>query len=190
MKRLAALGRVGAALASGRQVRRELASALHALSHDEVAEAVFQSLLFCGYPTAINGLRELREIEKRAPRSAPVVTRVAERGRALCARIYGASTPALLRNLRNLHPLLPRWVVHEGYGRMLSRGGLTLVERECAAVGCLIAQRAWPQAEPHLRALARFRVDLRSWLGALVPVVGQRIGKHAMKMMHARLAGR
>jgi alkylhydroperoxidase/carboxymuconolactone decarboxylase family protein YurZ len=181
-ERLVALGRVGYGVArGGASLRRSLRLGLRHLPHRAVAEAAFQSLLFCGYPAAIRALRELREITGRTPGVAREVSgaRVAALGHALCARVYGAMKPRLLRNMRVLHPLMPVWIVREGYGRMLSRPGLSFLERECAAVGCLLALRAWPQAEPHLRALAREGVDIVAWSRRVAPECAARVRRIA-----------
>jgi alkylhydroperoxidase/carboxymuconolactone decarboxylase family protein YurZ len=61
----------------------------------------------------------------------------------------------MLANMRALHPALAEWIVWEGYGKVLSRPGLTPAEREACSVAALVALRAWPQLESHARGALR-----------------------------------
>jgi 4-carboxymuconolactone decarboxylase len=41
--------------------------------------------------------------------------------------------------MKNLHPDLTDWMIQDGYGKVLSRNGLSLVERELISVAMLAA---------------------------------------------------
>jgi len=130
-------------------------------------EAILQSYLFVGYPRVINALAALREISPEAPRgvteedvAAPRVDLRLEaddpsswetRGPALCRRIYGERYEKLLTTMARLSPDLPRWMVLEGYGKVLSRPHLDSRTRELVAVGSLVPLRVLEQLRAHAR---------------------------------------
>lgn len=119
-----------------------------------VEEVLLQSYLFLGYPAALNALDLWREVSGvPAPESGegPDPTRWSERGHRVCARVYGSQVDALRENVRRLHPDMERWMVVEGYGKVLGRPGLDLRVRELCVVA-LLAVTEWPtQLYSHLR---------------------------------------
>ena len=134
------------------------------LTDRAVEEAILQAHLFAGYPASLTALGRWREIgpsrdgrrEERGDRSSPGAGPVGaaerrERGERLCRRIYGSAYEKLRRNVRRLHPAMDRWMVEEGYGRVLARPGLDVRRRELCVVA-LLAAADWPvQLESHLR---------------------------------------
>ncbi|MEK7469867.1 MAG: carboxymuconolactone decarboxylase family protein [Planctomycetota bacterium] len=124
---------------------------------EAIFEAALQMYLFAGYPRAITGLAA---VEKACGAAKKPLTKGTpggwkKRGIKLCRRIYAGSTDRMLANMRALHPALAEWIVWEGYGKVLSRPGLTPAEREACAVAALAALRAWPQLESHARGALR-----------------------------------
>ncbi|MCI0342318.1 MAG: carboxymuconolactone decarboxylase family protein [Planctomycetales bacterium] len=123
-----------------------------------LAEGLMQTYLFLGFPRALNALRVFRERESAAglppspdPGDDPDRDSARSRGEALCGRVYGPRTAALVAHVRSLHPALARQMVEEGYGRILGRPGLDPVVRELAAVGSLVPERVPRQLRAHLR---------------------------------------
>lgn len=150
-----ALVRVSAALAAGYSaaLAAELRRAGAVAPPEAVEEALLQSYLFLGYPAALNGMRLWREISGRAPPRAVEQDWAAwvRRGEEVCARVYGRQYHALRRNVRSLHPDLERWMVAEGYGKVLGRPGLELAARELCIVALLVVSGHEPQLYSHLR---------------------------------------
>lgn len=149
-----ALLALSAALASRRPGL--LAGAVaHAAAHadpGEVEEALVQSYLFLGYPAALNGLALWREVSGRAPPAAsPDAPSWDERGAVVCRTVYGGQYEALRENVRRLHPDMERWMVQEGYGKVLGRPGLALPVRELCIVALLAVLDAPRQLYSHLR---------------------------------------
>jgi 4-carboxymuconolactone decarboxylase len=143
-----------AALAGGDGVRLEsaLRAAAGSANVAEVEEMLLQSYLFLGYPAALRGLAVWRRVSGRA---APAPVRDedewAARGAATCSRVYGGQYDRLRQNIAALHPDMERWMVVEGYGKVLGRPGLELATRELCIIALLAPQEAAPQLYAHLR---------------------------------------
>ncbi|HEX7119982.1 MAG TPA: carboxymuconolactone decarboxylase family protein [Longimicrobiales bacterium] len=146
---------VSAALGAGDRAR--LAEALDRAAERAdplaVEEALLQSYLFLGYPAALNALALWRERSGR-PAPAPVEDDWPgwrSRGERVCERVYAGQYARLRANVARLHPDMERWMLTEGYGKVLGRRGLGLKARELCIVVLLAGQDAAPQLHSHLR---------------------------------------
>jgi 4-carboxymuconolactone decarboxylase len=156
------LALAAAATAAGRRdpTRVVLAFALaRGIRPELLREAILQTYLFAGYPRAINALAVLHSLlpeEERVPevdlepRTGETAMWAAD-GEALCRRVYRDKYPSLLRTMARLSPDLARWMVLEGYGKVLSRPHLPPVTRELVAVAALIPLSVPDQLRAHLR---------------------------------------
>lgn len=123
----------------------------------EVEEALLQSYLFLGYPTALNALALWRRISGRAAPEPEADLGVddwpgwTERGREVCRMVYAGQYDGLRENIRALSPEMERWMVTEGYGKVLGRPGLALFRRECCIIAILAASGVQSQLYSHLR---------------------------------------
>ena len=150
---------VSAALARGREAT--LRSALEAardggVDGGQLEEALLQSYLFLGYPAALNAFALWRDVSGQA--AGPAAEADADdwvgwevRGEQVCRRVYGAQYEGLQQNIRGLHPDLGRWMVVEGYGKVLGRPGLELRVRELCIAALLVVLDAPRQLRSHLR---------------------------------------
>lgn len=154
---------ISAALATGAQGRLDsaLRAAATAVEPEAVEEVLLQSYLFLGYPAALRGLAAWRRISERAaPADATEDEALWEtRGEATCARVYGGQYERLRANIAALHPDMERWMVREGYGKVLGRPGLDLATRELCIVALLAPQDAAPQIYSHLRGSLQAGAD-------------------------------
>jgi 4-carboxymuconolactone decarboxylase len=151
-----ALVRVSAAIARSDRfaVESALAAAAHAAGPVQVEEALLQSHLFVGYPAMLQALAAWRGLVPVAPPDDADAADPAgwqARGERVCARVYGGQYERLRANVLALHPALDRWMVADGYGRVLGRPGLALDARELCVVALLCAQDAPAQLYAHLR---------------------------------------
>jgi 4-carboxymuconolactone decarboxylase len=158
--------RVSAALVSrrGDTLKTVLQAALEsAFSPPELVELILQSLLFDGYPCALEGLLTLKELlgteyqpeSLREAYTSTAVDRWRSRGEEMCQRIYGSNFDPLLRNVESLSPSLKEWMLMEGYGRVLSRATLPLDLRELAIIAILTVKDLPRQLHSHLRGALR-----------------------------------
>jgi 4-carboxymuconolactone decarboxylase len=135
-----ALGDADAARAALRSARRAGARRVAA------EETALMLMLYAGYPAALEGLRTLNEAWPGRPRrtreGTPARWRAA--GERLCARVYGPTYARLVPAVRALHPDLAVWMIEHGYGRVLSRPGLSAHDRELITVAALAALD-WPR---------------------------------------------
>jgi alkylhydroperoxidase/carboxymuconolactone decarboxylase family protein YurZ len=149
-----------AAMARGRhdQARRALAKARRSGAPRVAAEEVaLMLMLHAGYPAALEGARVLLEEwpgrARRRDRGGPADWM--RRGKKLCARVYGAAYAKLRDNVARLHPDLATWMIEQGYGRVLTRPGLSGPARELIAVTVLAAGGWERQLVSHLLGAQR-----------------------------------
>src|SRR2546426_8130415 len=141
----AALVRVAAALAEGRiAVLRERLDAARAAGVPDlwVDELLLQSLLIVGYPLTLVAFGVWREVTGGGGGALPERQASgeelahedwqswAERGKQVCAAVYGRAYHKLLLDLRALHPALEDLVLVDAYGKVIGRPGLDLKRRE------------------------------------------------------------
>lgn len=133
----------------------------------DIREILLQSILFGGFPRAINGFDALEDILGRARPSGgdPVppfysvrpeeVALWRERGEKLFATIYRQITADVLWGLHESHPELGRSIILDGYGKILARPELEARARELSAVAALTALDAPRQLLAHMRGARR-----------------------------------
>ena len=148
------LVRLAAVLAIGDElsIRAQLADAFPVVPALWIEELILQCYLFCGFPRALNAMREWRRLTS-APVAAAEEGNEAvwrRRGEATCRRVYGAMYDRLRVNIRGLHPELDEWMIVEGYGKVLSRPGLDLPRRELCIVAACAASEQDRQLHSHL----------------------------------------
>ena len=149
----AAMARGGARASAAAVAKARRAGA----SRREMEECALMLMLYAGYPSALEGLRVVNDVwPGRARRTSEgSVADWRRRGEALCRRVYGPAFARLLPAVRALHPDLAVWMVEQGYGRVLSRAGLTAVERELVTVAALSALGWERQLVSHVLGAAR-----------------------------------
>lgn len=123
-----------------------------------VYETVIQSYLFLGFPRMIEAALAYNEVYgDRTDRNIfkPVTSNEAvmwfDDGSNLCRRVYGKNYERLEKKFLKVSPELFRWMVVEGYGKVLSRPGLGHIERELAEVAALIVDGRRRQLISHLQ---------------------------------------
>ena len=120
----------------------------------EPEEAILQSYLFVGFPLALQALAMWRE---RTGHEAPATgTKESsdgwrKRGEAVCSQVYAGQYERLRGNIARLHPDMERWMLEEGYGKVLGRPGLDLKVRELCIISLLTGLDAPQQLYSHLR---------------------------------------
>ncbi|MFO7589199.1 MAG: carboxymuconolactone decarboxylase family protein, partial [Gemmatimonadota bacterium] len=122
-----------------------------------VEEALLQSYLFLGFPAALTALALWREVAGAEPHDEDPLARPERtapwraRGEEVCRVVYGRAYGKLRGNVARAHPAMDRWMIEEGYGKVLGRPGLSLRVRELCIVALLAGEGREPQLHSHLR---------------------------------------
>jgi 4-carboxymuconolactone decarboxylase len=159
-----ALVRVSAALASRDKsaLTSAFEEAVEIADRIEVEEVILQSYLFLGFPAALNGMAAWRRFSgtvETAPENLDCGA-LADRGDAVCGRVYSGQYEKLRETVRALHSDLEQWMVVEGYGKVLGRPGLSLRTRELCIVASLSVVGASKQLYSHLRGAVNVGAEL------------------------------
>ncbi len=134
----------------------EIGSGLGATS-EQLYETVLQSHLFLGFPRMLQAAECLhRAIPDFGPQPLPPLapdeaSQWLERGQKLCRRVYNSNYEALKNRVEKMAPEIFLWMELEGYGKVLSRPGLDIVDREIAIVACLMVENREAQLHSHIR---------------------------------------
>ena len=134
------------------------ATRAHGATPDQLYEVVLQSYLFLGFPRMLIAAEALQQAGQAIPRepltfapSGDEVTDWFDRGTALCRRVYGDTYARLQQRVEGMAPDVFRWMILEGYGKVLSRPGLDVVTRELCIVASLMIENRPAQLYSHMR---------------------------------------
>ncbi len=140
-----------------------------------VREVLLQLYLFCGFPTCIRVFSRLYE---QAPEAwiSPLPIQEdrteslllwQERGQHLFERIYGHVARRLFDRVAYFHPDLARWMITEGYGKVLMRPGVPIAVRELCIIPVLVVLDHPDQLRSHIRGAMRIQAPVR-WVRAVL----------------------
>ena len=147
MKRTGCLVRIAAALCRSDEplLRLVFSEALSTgVSSVSIREVILTAYLFDGYPAALEGFRLLSEMTESPPEDVEDLVYTSEavriwrmRGSSLCRKVYGPQYEPLMKRVKTFAPELSDSMIVEGYGKVLSRGGIDIVSRELCVVAIL-----------------------------------------------------
>jgi alkylhydroperoxidase/carboxymuconolactone decarboxylase family protein YurZ len=127
------------------------------ISDEAVYETILQSYLFLGFPRMIEAAIVYNDVYGNRPglnvigEISPSEAKVWYRdGLELCRKVYGKNYDRLCDRFIAISPEIFRWMVIEGYGKVLTRPGLTSIERELAEVAALIVDQRERQLMSHI----------------------------------------
>lgn len=136
----------GAAAVNERgMLRAAIGGALeHGVTAEELYEAFLQLYLFAGFPAALEAHAALHSVLHTHGIQPPSATRepydialFTRRGEDLCRHIYTTAYGKMRERVGALSPEMDLWMIVEGYGKTLSRPGLSPRVRELAIVAVL-----------------------------------------------------
>ena len=129
----------------------------------KIYETLLQNYLFTGYPSALLSLKLLKEMypSKKPPKAADMnLYHFKKKGEENCKKIYGTKYEKLIRNVNNFSPDMAKWLVLEGYGKVLGRKGLSLKERELCIVATLTVLKFEDQLYSHINGAFRVKASI------------------------------
>ncbi|HCN37650.1 MAG TPA: hypothetical protein DIS94_08075 [Bacteroidetes bacterium] len=122
------------------------------IDYVKLYECILQVYLFCGFPATIESLKVFK---KYYPVNSVLleqkVINPREKGLKTFKKIYGNNYKKVILNIQNLSDELSEWMLLEGYGKVLSRQGLTLAEREIINVSVLCTDYYPVQLFSHIK---------------------------------------
>jgi 4-carboxymuconolactone decarboxylase len=128
------------------------------VSRAALYEIVLQSYLFLGFPRMLIAAESLEaawptrgEARPLEPISDGEAQEWFERGELLCRRVYDSTYEMLRDSVLSKSPEIFRWMIFEGYGKVLSRPGLPVVDRELSIVAFLMAENRPRQLHSHIK---------------------------------------
>jgi len=129
----------------------------------KIYETLLQNYLFTGYPSALLSLKLLKEMypSKKLHKAADMnLYHFKKKGEENCKKIYGTKYEKLIRNVNNFSPDMAKWLVLEGYGKVLGRKGLSLRERELCKVATLTVLTFEDQLYSHINGAFRVKASI------------------------------
>ena len=127
------------------------------LSGRKIYEALLQTYLFAGFPSALNSLKIAAEYFPSNHKYNSTRKSFREVGVQNCKKIYGNKFDKLLDNISVFSPELSEWLIIEGYGKVFSRSHLSLKSRELCNIAVLASLRYERQLYSHINGAFRSR---------------------------------
>jgi alkylhydroperoxidase/carboxymuconolactone decarboxylase family protein YurZ len=131
------------------------------LSRRKIYEALLQTYLFAGFPSALISLQIFNEIfpSKKTPKNI-IISDMHIEGVKNCKKIYGKKFDKLVYNIKEFSPELSEWLVTEGYGKVFSRKGISIKEREKSIIAVLSALKFESQLYSHINGAYRLGISI------------------------------
>ncbi len=147
-------------------------------------EILLQTYLHDGYATALEATATLENIwpageEDKALFESAGWDDWLIRGEVTFQHVYGAMSDRVREYISGNSPELGSWMIAEGYGKVLARGGLDMQTREIGTVAVLAMKNRSRQLYSHLRGSIRVGVpiaELDQLLSALIAQFPDRPG--------------
>ena len=163
----------------------------------ELYEIILQSYLFLGFPRTLIAAEAL-SIHWPAPADPYRASKGTEyeewkvRGEELYKKVYGNNASRLQDRVTSFAPEIFDWMIAEGYGKVLSRPGLGIVERELAVVAALIVENRPKQLMSHLRGallVGATNTQIKAVIGDLESIapIGAAVARRLAEQLGVRL---
>ena len=181
-----------AAVLRKEKVLKELlySAKINKISSEKIYEALLQTYLFAGFPSALISLKIASEILTFRELEYKSVNSIKKTGVENCKKIYGSKFDKLIKNVAEFSPELSEWLITEGYGKVLGRNGLSLKEREMCIVAILCSMEYESQLYSHINGAFRLknsREETRTILISLEHIGGKKISEFGLGVFNSFL---
>lgn len=163
----------------------------------ELYEIILQSYLFLGFPRMLNAAEALSNHWPAPTKSYQSASGIEyeewqDRGELLYKRVYADNAGRLQSRVSSFAPEIFDWMIAEGYGKVLSRPGLGIIDRELAVVAALIVENRPKQLMSHLRGallVGATNAQITTVIGDLKPLapVGTAVARRLLEQLGVRL---
>jgi 4-carboxymuconolactone decarboxylase len=130
------------------------------ISSSKIYEALLQTYLFAGFPSALISLKIASQIFHFGKFRRKSFKSDMENGIRNCKRIYGNKFDKLISNVNDFSPELSEWLIIEGYSKVFGRKSLSLKERELCIVAILCSMKFESQLYSHINGAYRLNNSL------------------------------
>ena len=146
-----------------------------------VEEGILMAIVAVGFPRTLIAMRAWRKVSGERSAVSGTIERGSDYrrhaewtadGEQTCRVVYGSNYERLRETVRQLHPDLDGWMITEGYGRTLSRPGLTLRQRELLMVAMCAVLDVPHQLHSHLKGALHAGATVAEVGEALESVIG------------------
>jgi len=119
----------------------------------KIYEALLQIYLFCGFPASIESLKIFNSYFSITYKKTNFKKNknVLLNGQTVCKKVYLNNYSKLMKNFEILSLDLKHWMITEGYGKVLSRKGISLKHRELLNVAILATNYYEHQLYSHIK---------------------------------------
>lgn len=154
----------------------------YAVTRELFYEIILQSYLFLGFPRMLTAAEQLNRVfpGNGSPDSDGQITPdEAERwfadGTRLCQKVYSHNYELLKNRVEQFAPEIFRWMIVEGYGKVLSRPELDVPTRELSIIAFLMMENREKQLFSHIKGAVNVGVD-KELLRLVVGDIGRSAG--------------
>jgi alkylhydroperoxidase/carboxymuconolactone decarboxylase family protein YurZ len=135
------------------------------VSRRALYEIMLQTYLHDGYATALEATATLERIWPGGEEDKHLLESAGwdewlERGQLTFQKVYGIMSDRVSEYIGGNSPELASWMIAEGYGKVLARGGLDMQTREIGTVAVLVMKNRSRQLYSHLRGSIRVGVPI------------------------------
>jgi alkylhydroperoxidase/carboxymuconolactone decarboxylase family protein YurZ len=126
------------------------------ISSEKIYEALLQTYLFAGFPSALISLKTFGKYFKpNIINDKYEIDDFKKRGIKNCKKVYGNKYNKLISNVHSFSPELSEWLIIEGYGKTIGRNALSMKERELCIVSILTVLKFKDQLISHINGALR-----------------------------------
>lgn len=164
---------LSAAIAQGARDNETVAMVMKKAINDgislkQIDELILQSYLFLGFPAMIEASRILADLSGRSFRPLRLPRKYSKaqcqswnlNGVKKMRRIYGSFFENLVGYIHSFSPQILGWMVNDGYGKVLSRPGISFDQRELCIVAILTVTGYQNQLRAHIRGAVNVGLEI------------------------------
>ena len=151
-------------------------------SISQIYELILQSYLFLGFPRMLGALfvfagryPDFKSDANTGPVSTAEALQWYDQGMRLCRLIYDENFERLQDKVLSISPEIFRWMIVEGYGKVLSRPQLDIVDRELCIVAFLMMENMPKQLHSHILGAINVGAD-KALLKSVIADIGAAAG--------------
>lgn len=137
------------------------------LNRAQFYEIILQSYLFLGFPRMLQAAFVLQKVLPNEKQQKYEIEKISEfeaqdwylKGIKLCRNVYQRHYEPLKDKVIDMAPEIFRWMIHEGYGKVLSRNELDIVSRELSIIAFLMMENRSRQLRSHIQGALNVGTD-------------------------------